>query len=726
MWSILVVDTSGPLGAWYLKTWYRDYILPHRLFTLTINITYDSSTSTHNGYLLNEEVVNDEGRTQQIGQIRWDQLQRRLVFCRTVCVNGSAYYEWYNGTIVEGILVGRFSRHQNDSRERRFSDYAAYRNHFTGWNSNYIDRNDIVPRVYDIVLDADYRGILNNRCHGLLRLDRSRSRFIGRLKVYRVGSYNAESENRTEFPLTEECSPNSVSSICGEELEYDLNVTRWDGNIVEFSRRDERIPQRHWRQDFRGGVSGQSLSGTFSHTGMSQRLRWRGVRAQILTYGLVKKPAAVRHEWQQRTRHQLYHLMMAGNPMPIRAPVIIRGSETAPINEPSYQGRDDNTSAYSQNYRLTELSFEYSLPNPYDTTSPFNRKVHGWLAVPTVSPTTKGFPAVLAVNGHSGSAKLMMSPGSMYWYGDSFARRGFVVLAIDISHRGYIDENLINRHIANGDLPSSCRPEIPYPPYGPSSLYGPPLTPVDADAWAPLGDDLCNLNGPHPFIGAGQLKSSDWEENGERVWDAMRALDYLLSRPDVDSRRILVTGLSMGGEVATITGALEPRISMVISAAWSPDAGVFYFISHGCAHWVYANSREYLDISDYHALIAARPLILLTGKTDNLYSKVLSSFFSESTAHFAGDKTVARRSRQAYSSNERSKFVHYLHYNGHTYQVGDTLSLGHPPPGGYEPYVRQPVRKEPTDQAPLTWQVEPRTRSTGRTLFDYIEYFFRS
>ena len=44
------------------------------------------------------------------------------------------------------------------------------------------------------------------------------------------------------------------------------------------------------------------------------------------------------------------------------------------------------------------------------------------------------------------------------------------------------------------------------------------------------------------------------------IFDALRAIDYLVSRPDVDSGRIGVTGCSGGGAIATYIGALDPRI----------------------------------------------------------------------------------------------------------------------------------------------------------------------
>ena len=47
------------------------------------------------------------------------------------------------------------------------------------------------------------------------------------------------------------------------------------------------------------------------------------------------------------------------------------------------------------------------------------------------------------------------------------------------------------------------------------------------------------------------------------VWDGMRALDYLLTRPEVDGTRIAVTGTSGGGFQSLYLGALDERIGVV-------------------------------------------------------------------------------------------------------------------------------------------------------------------
>jgi hypothetical protein len=46
------------------------------------------------------------------------------------------------------------------------------------------------------------------------------------------------------------------------------------------------------------------------------------------------------------------------------------------------------------------------------------------------------------------------------------------------------------------------------------------------------------------------------------IWDGIRALDYLLTRPDVDPERINITGTSGGGTQTAYIAALDPRIKV--------------------------------------------------------------------------------------------------------------------------------------------------------------------
>jgi len=52
------------------------------------------------------------------------------------------------------------------------------------------------------------------------------------------------------------------------------------------------------------------------------------------------------------------------------------------------------------------------------------------------------------------------------------------------------------------------------------------------------------------------------------IWDAMRSIDYLVSRPDVDASRLGAAGCSGGGALTLFTGALDSRLKAVIPSCF--------------------------------------------------------------------------------------------------------------------------------------------------------------
>ena len=69
---------------------------------------------------------------------------------------------------------------------------------------------------------------------------------------------------------------------------------------------------------------------------------------------------------------------------------------------------------------------------------------------------------------------------------------------------------------------------------------------------------LSNCNG-HNTIGVNATLLG-WSMAGLRIWDGMRAIDYLQSRTEVDPERIGVCGQSGGGTMTSLIMAIEPRI----------------------------------------------------------------------------------------------------------------------------------------------------------------------
>jgi hypothetical protein len=107
---------------------------------------------------------------------------------------------------------------------------------------------------------------------------------------------------------------------------------------------------------------------------------------------------------------------------------------------------------------------------------------------------------------------------------------------------------------------------------------------------------------------------------GLRVWDAMRAMDYLESRPEVDAQRIGCVGLSWGGTHTIYTSALDERIKVaVVSGYFSSFKDIL--IDRACCSCQYVpNILKYADLPDIVSLIAPRPLLIENGTRDPLYT----------------------------------------------------------------------------------------------------------
>lgn len=104
------------------------------------------------------------------------------------------------------------------------------------------------------------------------------------------------------------------------------------------------------------------------------------------------------------------------------------------------------------------------------------------------------------------------------------------------------------------------------------------------------------------------------------VWDTMRAIDYLETRPDVDASRIGVTGASGGGLNTLYASAIDERIAVSVPVAYYFEFGEF--LSLGAWHCPCNHVPGVLSFADttrLAALIAPRPLMIVCGTRDALF-----------------------------------------------------------------------------------------------------------
>jgi len=108
---------------------------------------------------------------------------------------------------------------------------------------------------------------------------------------------------------------------------------------------------------------------------------------------------------------------------------------------------------------------------------------------------------------------------------------------------------------------------------------------------------------------------------GVEVWNAMRAIDYLETRPEVDPARIGMTGRSGGAAMSWFTAAVDPRVKVV-----APVMGISTYAANVRENTqrlhcdcMFAINSQLHDMLHQGALIAPRPLLMMHGKLDALF-----------------------------------------------------------------------------------------------------------
>lgn len=108
---------------------------------------------------------------------------------------------------------------------------------------------------------------------------------------------------------------------------------------------------------------------------------------------------------------------------------------------------------------------------------------------------------------------------------------------------------------------------------------------------------------------------------GQMVYDNLRAVDYLASRPDVDDRRIATLGMSMGSTMAWYTAALDERIAVCVDICCLTDFQALIEAKglggHGLYYYV-PGLLKHFTTTDINALIIPRPHLSLAGIRDHL------------------------------------------------------------------------------------------------------------
>lgn len=236
--------------------------------------------------------------------------------------------------------------------------------------------------------------------------------------------------------------------------------------------------------------------------------------------------------------------------------------DPTPLN-PKITKRLENGTPGKDAYRVEMVLFE-SVPNFY---------VSGAVFLPDPTRFKPPYPAVLIVCGHSHTGKAY----ELYQRVPALAAtHGLLAMSIDPIDQGERSQRL-----------------------------------------TPEGKPAAQGVAAHNLIGAGSILLGRNAATFE-LWDMMRAVDYLQSRPDVLPDKIGVTGTSGGGTQSSYLMALDERIAVAAPSCYL--CGLFDLsVSYGpqdAEQNIFGQFAFGMDHADYCIMRAPKPTLIATSTTD--------------------------------------------------------------------------------------------------------------
>ena len=208
--------------------------------------------------------------------------------------------------------------------------------------------------------------------------------------------------------------------------------------------------------------------------------------------------------------------------------------------------------------------------------------VPAWICLPRTVPRRQRCPAVVCCHGHGEGARSIMGidpdghPALSAQYkeiGIRLARQGYVTIAPDWRVFG-----------ERAELPER------------GALRG----------------DPCNLTNLAVEHFGYRLLTLD-------IWDAMKTVDYLASRPEVDPRRIGCVGLSFGGTMSLHLAARDRRIRAACVSGYLAPMGETLRSLGTCGSQALPGLLHWGDRAELAGLICPRSLLIQIGEYDSVF-----------------------------------------------------------------------------------------------------------
>lgn len=207
-----------------------------------------------------------------------------------------------------------------------------------------------------------------------------------------------------------------------------------------------------------------------------------------------------------------------------------------------------------------------------------------------------------------------------------------------------------------------------------------------------------------------RLQALGFSLSGLQLWNSIRALDWLVSLPDVDPNRIACTGESGGGTQTFLLAAVDDRI-----AVSAPVCMVSDHFQGGCQCENAPTLRVGADNVEIAAMVAPRPQILI-GATGDWSSRIMEKGVPEIRGVYrlfdAEDRLDAVVHEAPHNYNLRSRESVYSFLRRHLWQRAD------------EAPVREAAFTPRTAEELTTWTPDhprPAGAATPASLEHYLE-----
>jgi cephalosporin-C deacetylase-like acetyl esterase len=204
---------------------------------------------------------------------------------------------------------------------------------------------------------------------------------------------------------------------------------------------------------------------------------------------------------------------------------------------------------------------------------------------------------------------------------------------------------------------------------------------------------------------------------GIECWNAMRALDYLETRKEVDPKRLSVTGRSGGGATSWWLAAADERVQCIVPVAGIGDLrahlveGAVPRYRHGvlpghCDCMYFVNTYRW-DFTQVMAMCAPRPLLLGNSDADAIFPVVGYHRMTEKVRHIyelygAGDKFALLETSGPHKDTPELRRGAYLWMN--RWLKGDTSDITEKEPTRFTPQQLKVFDRFPDDARNVTIQ----------------------